>query len=158
MNVFTLSVVVFALGVAAAPAAGQTGAWNIARTPADTPPESRAATIALRADGEDEYFLGIRCEHARTFAFIAWNAPLGRRPEITARVDVGAPEERVWNTSADEHASFYPEHTTDFVQRLANAATLDATTVTASGDTLSATFTLDGIAGALEPVRTLCHW
>ena len=148
----TLLLVCACAGNARAQPADSLGNWLIRES------QRTGAVLATLEARDARTVLGIRCDNRRTYAFIAWDAVIGRNPVVTYRIDAEPPATQRWNASADTASAFVPGHTVDVVRRMALHDSLSASVVSSRGDTLSAVFDLGGMDTALKPVREACAW
>lgn len=102
--------------------------------------------------------LHIRCKNNRTELFVNWNTYIGRAARVVSRIDDHLFGETGWEVSTDNTSTFYPDSPIPITKRLIESERYAVRARNMSSQEFTAVFELDGIAGAIKPIRELCNW
>jgi type VI secretion system protein VasI len=107
----------------------------------------------------DPPILYIRCREGTTDLYIDWHDYIaGSTHRVTIRLDRGPTRARMWALSRSNVATFYPESPVALLQEMINAEILFAEAEPYNTAAVTTVFALDGLAAAIQPLRTACGW
>ena len=98
------------------------GEW-ISQTSTNPIDGTQTVMIALQADEggtliRNKPMLILRCSSGETEAFINWDDYIADNTRVTYRIGSEEAKRKVWSTSTDNTATFYPDNDVTFIQSL----------------------------------------
>lgn len=103
--------------------------------------------------------LYVRCKRGATELYIDWHDYIpGSTHQVTTRLDRGPTQARMWSLSRSNVATFYPDSPVDFLQALMQADLLYTEATPYNTSPVTAVFDVEGLAEAIQPLRTQCGW
>lgn len=132
-----------------------------------TSPDDGADVIVLQRTARevrarpsaDPPILYIRCRGGAMDLYIDWHDYIaGSTHRITIRLDRGPTRASRWALSRSNVATFYPESPVALLQEMMKAELLFAEAEPYNTAAVTTVFALDGLAGAIQPLRTACGW
>ncbi len=165
--VFAISAGLIMAGQAVA-AEASNDRWQLHRNIDPITDEARVS-ITLAADRElglrgEPALIGFKCAGKYPDFGIVWPSSLLRRrgenddtASVTWRFDSKPPEEALWSVLPRRNISFSPDPGAILAEAM-NADRLVVRATSYAGEQMTATFNLEGLSDAIEPVRSACDW
>lgn len=141
-----------------------TGKWLVREGDPDPIDDSRVVVLSLKADSgrsgleREPVHLIIRCSSNKTSVFINWHDYMTDESVVTHRLDKNKPEKKIWPSSTDKTASFYPGDGHAFAKQLMLADSFVARTTPYNENPVTAIFDTRGLSHAIRPLREACRW
>ncbi|WP_340619403.1 type VI secretion system-associated protein TagO [Xenorhabdus siamensis] len=141
--------------------------WNISQEKSEI---DDSQTIILRVEAERSIYtdllgrytpvLGIVCQNNKTELYINWNAYLGiDSTKVITRVDKEKKNNKWWNISTNNKASFYPtDGKIAFIKSLLGKNKLFVQVTPYGENTINTAFNITGLSDEIAPLRKTCGW
>lgn len=139
------------------------GPWTVSE---ETNPLDDTKTVALMNEAQsgltslgNRPTLILRCRSNETEVYINWDEYLGSdRPVVTYRIGEASEQQRRWNPSTDDDATFYPGNHIALIKQLMKVDRFVARVQPYDESPVTAVFKMGNLQEQITPLREACHW
>ncbi|QKJ61471.2 MULTISPECIES: type VI secretion system-associated protein TagO [Serratia] len=115
--------------------------------------------ISSRFDRAITPSLSIICREKKTELFIDWGTYLGLdSTQVLTRIDSQQAINRSWQISTDSKATFYSGQSIAYIKYLMKSKKMFVKITPYGENPVQATFALEGLSNAIQPLRKSCKW